>query len=682
MGVVLTVSVVVFVVFALTDWGGFIYPLLEEGSPSVGALILAGTVLALGLVFVFVRRIIIVERQTVAVETLQHDLKEIQRVGKIGYWELTPDGGIHWSRELYELFGFHVPPDDINQAYDRIHPDDREKARDQIDHLWDKGGTIEDEERLLLPGGQQRWLRYVCHAQKDPAGNVVRLYGTTQDITERKQAERTDHLFRQLIDRLDDVYWIGNLLHPGVQFSASAEETTGYSLETLARGPETIAKIIHPEDRDRVFGKMTQTTEGAIAEETFRIVRSDGDVLWAYARSWPVPGGGGESYGIIRDITAEKELEETREARLREGELFERLLDNLEDAYFVVDLKLDRITISAAAQAIFGRTPQEFSKDPDLWNKLVVEEDREIAAQSHRHVMTGQKADTVTHIRHADGSIRTIHTISWPRTEDGDVVGIIGVIRDVTAEEENTRLKELDEMKALFMNAAAHELNTPLTPLKLQIAVLEKESPGDRKVEIIKRNVYRMEVLVRDLLDASRLQSDRLKYDIQEDMDLTHLLQDVAAGASLQAKEDGKTWQTKIDPDLRLRGDPHRLMQVFTNLTNNAIKFTPEGGQITLTAKEEGDAVHVTVKDTGMGLEPDEIDGLFVPFHQFHRGKTGVHKGTGLGLFISHGIVEHHEGRIDVESEGEGKGSTFTVVLPMKNTAKSVDSTSSGEESG
>lgn len=604
---------------------------------------------------------------------LRMELEHAQESAGLGYWSLHRNGRISWSQELIRVFGFAEPPPDMQSIYARLHPDDRAQAESNIAELWKGGGPFEGEQRAVWPDGSVHWLQYTSTVEKDANGNVIRIFGTTQDITDRKRHEAADKRFRDLLDRLDDVYWVGDPADDRFEYSRAAVDLFGYPVEELSVDPSKMARGIHPEDMEGVASSLSQVVEHKPATSEFRLIRPDGSIRYVHSQAWPIQDDSMfTAHGIMRDVTAEKELEKSRSTRLREADDFQRLLDNLDDVYFTNDLQGGNLRVSTATHQVYGRSPQEFEDDPDLWQKVVLDEDQAITEQSFQEVMQGKQVETTVRIKHTDGSVRTVRTTVWPRIDDGQVVGAVGVVRDISSEEELVRLKELDEMKALFMNAASHELNTPLTPLKLQVALLQQKLPGDRGVKILERNVGRMEALVKDLLDASRMQAGRLKFVIQDDADVSGILMDVSHGGELEAKGSAKQWITDIESGLRARCDPLRLTQVFNNLIRNALKFTPEGGHITLRARDDGDRITVQVEDDGLGIDSQDLDGLFQPFHQFHHQETGAHKGTGLGLFISQGIVEHHGGRIQAESEGRGEGATFTVTLPKQGDAKNT----------
>ncbi len=242
---------------------------------------------------------------------------------------------------------------------------------------------------------------------------------------------------------------------------------------------------------------------------------------------------------------------------------------------------------------------------------------------------------------------------------------MMNLLEDV--QESNKRLESVDEMKTDFMNVASHELKTPLisiigyTELLLENKALSEEARNS--LEIVHRNSARLKQLVSDILMISKLESGsfpmkRKKFDFKELAD--EAVREVSGGA--------KQKRIEIKNDSRkaiMNGDEELLSHIFTNLMNNAIKFTPEGGKIILTLGEERGKIVGSVKDTGVGIPKKFINNLFQKFYQVDSGRDRKYGGTGLGLSICKRIVEMHGGRISAESE-EGRGSEFIFEIPKK----------------
>lgn len=233
---------------------------------------------------------------------------------------------------------------------------------------------------------------------------------------------------------------------------------------------------------------------------------------------------------------------------------------------------------------------------------------------------------------------------------------------------QNERLREMDSLKSRFINNAAHELGTPLTPIKLQAHLLKLGGLGDlndrqrRAIDVLTRNVDHLGLMVKDLLDASRVQSQELRL-ARKPVDLDHVLRE-AVESFVQGGTTGVAIRYEGAPGLTVDADAARMTQVAFNLVSNALRFTPAGGSVVVRGGRDARNVWFEVRDTGLGIAAKDIDRLFQPFSQVHDTMQETKSGTGLGLFISKGIVESHGGNIVCTSGGRGKGATFRVTLP------------------
>lgn len=242
------------------------------------------------------------------------------------------------------------------------------------------------------------------------------------------------------------------------------------------------------------------------------------------------------------------------------------------------------------------------------------------------------------------------------------------------------RLRDIDLMKGRFINTAAHELGTPLTPLKLQAHLLESGQLGDltppqkRAVAIITRNLSRVVLLVGDLLSISRMDAGELKLR-KVPVDLASLVVETVDSFVDGARQRGLTLRHDVADGLLVDGDPARLGQVLYNLTNNALKFTPTGGVVTVHARARGHEAIVQVQDSGIGLEAADLVRLAQPFVKLSDTSPHGDPGTGLGLYITKGLVERHGGLLWLESPGKDKGTTVSFALPLLERAPGLPPT-------
>ncbi len=233
----------------------------------------------------------------------------------------------------------------------------------------------------------------------------------------------------------------------------------------------------------------------------------------------------------------------------------------------------------------------------------------------------------------------------------------------------NEELKSLDRMKDDFLSNVSHEFKTPLTSIKGYSQLILDGTLGDindqqkKAMDTVIRNSDRLRRLVDSLLYLSRAQVGRMSYYFEK-LQLEELINNCIHDQLLQAKNKGVILRTEIEDIPPVRADKDKLIDVLTNLIDNALKFTSEGGQIIIAARKVPRGVHIEVKDTGIGIPADNIPHLFQRFYQVDSSASRRYGGTGLGLYIARTIVEAHEGKIWIESE-EGKGTTVHVELPQ-----------------
>ena len=241
-------------------------------------------------------------------------------------------------------------------------------------------------------------------------------------------------------------------------------------------------------------------------------------------------------------------------------------------------------------------------------------------------------------------------------------------------EGKNIELEKLNNLKSAFLNVTSHELRTPMSSIKGYIQMLLKQKLGEvnkdqrSALEVVHRNADRLDRLIQDILDISRLESGTMKF-IQENTIIEKMVEEIAETMQSSASLKDIKLNTEIGtgiPDLFI--DQARIKQVIINLTNNAIKFSSDKSVINLKVKKGQDDVLFEVQDFGRGIPGDKQEKVFETFYQVDSGADTKFGGAGLGLAISRGIVIAHGGKIGVESEGKsGKGSTFSFTLPIKS---------------
>jgi PAS domain S-box-containing protein len=257
-------------------------------------------------------------------------------------------------------------------------------------------------------------------------------------------------------------------------------------------------------------------------------------------------------------------------------------------------------------------------------------------------------------------------------TEDDEQLAI-GISAWASIALENARLyasaREADRLKDEFLAVLSHELRTPLNAILgysrlLRGGILSGEK-ATQGLETLERNANSLTQIVEDVLDVSRIVSGKIRLDVQP-VELPLVVHNAIATVQPAADAKAVRLQTTIDPRVGpVSGDPNRLQQVAWNLLSNAVKFTPKGGRVQIRVERVNSHIEIVVSDTGIGIPGDFLPHVFERFRQADSGLTRQTAGLGLGLSIVRHIVEMHGGSVQVASDGEGKGATFRVRLPL-----------------
>jgi PAS domain S-box-containing protein len=411
---------------------------------------------------------------------------------------------------------------------------------------------------------------------------------------------------------------------------------------------------------------------------------------------------------ILRRATAQlhdrnRQLEQALQERRRAEEAVLQLaaiVESSDDAIAGTELDGTITSWNPGAERLFGYAAHEMLGKSvamlvpaDRMHELQVVSGRVSAGESiEEHETRGRRKDgtevdvslTVSPIRNAErevtGTAVIARDITQTKRQQAQLEGLLAKERVARAEsessqralaEQNERLRELDRLKDDFISLVSHELRTPLTSIRGYLELLIDGGAGElseeqqRFLTVVDRNSKRLMQLVGDLLFLAQIEAGKLALELGE-VDLDAVIADCLEAAKPMADEKGITLETSAERLPSMIGDRGRLAQVLDNLVSNALKFTGEGGTVTVRASSvEGNAV-IEVEDTGMGIAPEEQEQLFDRFFRSPEATERAIPGTGLGLTIAKAIVERHEGSIEVESVF-GKGTTMRVMLPVRH---------------
>ncbi|WP_295390186.1 PAS domain S-box protein [uncultured Thiodictyon sp.] len=403
-------------------------------------------------------------------------------------------------------------------------------------------------------------------------------------------------------------------------------------------------------------------------EDPFR--RADGRVQWLHWEMRPWHDGAGAIAGILvfsEDITERKQTQ----AALLESERRYRVLTEVSQQ--IVWMSDARDACTYLNQWWFDYTG--LSPEQSLgvgWVQAIDPSQREEVAQAWRAGVTGESwTREIRFRRAADGQYRWHLSRALALRDDrGQFIQWMGSATDIHDRKlAELALRETDGRKDEFLATLAHELRNPLAPIRNAVEILKREqlpeTTRQAAREMIDRQVSHMVRLIDDLMDASRI--TRGKLDLRRERVALATVIGHAVDASRPLIEAARHRLILALPStpILLDADPVRLAQVFSNLLNNAAKYTAPGGMITVTALRDGAEVKVTVEDTGIGIAPEAMPGLFEMFSQVEPRSERSQGGLGIGLALARRLVELHGGRIEAQSAGCEAGSAFCVRLPV-----------------
>jgi len=458
-----------------------------------------------------------------------------------------------------------------------------------------------------------------------------------------------------------------------------AESLTGWPSDAAAGRPlPEVFRIVNETTRRPVENPVERAlrdgTIVGLANHTVLLAR-DGREHAIDDSAAPIRHDDGRVTGavlVFRDIGERRRLE-IAARRLA------AIVESSDDAIASKDLNGIVTSWNEAAERIFGYTAEEMIGRPIA--RLIPPErpDEELAILER--LRRGERVDHYETVRvRKDGTRLNISvTISPIRDADGHIVGASKVARDITKQkrlEQELRnraeaLTRADQAKDNFLAMLAHELRNPLAPIRNGLHLLRLQGENavrrERVRELLERQVGHMTRMIDDLLDVSRITSGKIVLH-REPLDLTHLVRLTVEDQRPALEQAGVSTTVALPGSpVWVLGDATRLTQVLDNLLENARKFTDRGGQVSIALSVDGAARQavITVRDTGMGIEPEVLPHLFDVFAQADRTLERSRGGLGLGLALVKGLMQLHEGSVVAASPGVGQGAEFTLRLPL-----------------
>jgi PAS domain S-box-containing protein len=518
-----------------------------------------------------------------------------------------------------------------------------------------------------------------------------------REISERQRAEA---LLRESQEHLKLVLaatkvgtWDLNIATGRTHWSETLETIHGLPPGGFDGRYETFLSLVHPDDRAVVDRHITEALKsGGDFHLEYRVQAGNGE-RWLETKAHVLTDGKGKPThvaGICMDVSSRKQ----GDARFRLA------VEASPSGVVLVDQTGRIIMANSRILQMFGYAAEELVGQSI--EVLVPQQSRgphsQYRDQFARHPDTRPMgAGRELHGLHRDGSEMPVEIgLSPIQTPEGLLV--LATVVDITsrkqAETERVHLLEAERaarneaeranrLKDIFLANVSHELRTPLNAILGWSQLLSRthlEGEAAQAVEIIERNARVQTRLIEDLLDMSRIISGKIRLDMQT-VDLPLLVNSAIETVLPAAQAKNIAIQRKTDPQAGpVQGDASRLQQVVWNLLSNAIKFTPKGGSVEVALQRNGSHAEIVVADSGQGIRPEFLPLLFDRFRQADPTTTRTYSGLGLGLSIVKHLVELHGGTVRGDSEGESKGSTFTVALPLTPLLNSGESSTGTAE--
>lgn len=534
------------------------------------------------------------------------------------------------------------------------------------------------EELFIRKNGE--FFPVLCNAHVITQGDfVVGTVIEVRDITDVKEAQErlkaSEAKFRQIADTMPQIVWVSRADGNYEYFNRRWYEYTGRTDDLALIDSHA---VFHHDDRNRAVAKWQHSlTTGEPFEMQYRLQHHSGEFRWFLGRAIPIKDDSGKIskwFGTYTDIEDYKKLETERHK-------FVSLVENSTDFIGFCDLAGVPTYINKAGLNLVGLPSIAKARLTKVSDFIYAEDQETIVPDFLKTLSEAGHGEIEIRFRHFESDNPLWMTCNvFPLTDqDGAHAGLATVSRDITTRRQlqdelrelANSLSEADRRKDEFLATLAHELRNPLAPIQNGLQILKlveaDRSTIDQTRTMMERQLSQMVRLVDDLLDVSRITRNKLELR-KSRINLNEILSNAIETSRPVIESGNHELQLSLPPEPTvLDADPTRLAQVFSNLLNNAAKYTESGGKIEIRVQQDGMNVAVTIKDTGIGIPISMLHRIFEMFTQVDRTLERSQGGLGIGLTLVQRLVELHGGTVRAQSAGEGLGSEFTVQLPIVN---------------
>ena len=588
-----------------------------------------------------------------------------------------------WNRSAERIFGYSEE-EMVGQSILRLIPADRIGEEERILAKIRNGESVAQFETVRqTKDGRLIEISVTASPVRDSNGTVIGASKIARDITERRRIEHelqvTHEKLRHLLAHSPAVIY--SLKYDGtnvtpVIVSDNIERMLGFTVEE-ASNYDWFVTSLHPDDRPRVLSVLSQSggREGYSVE--YRIKCKDGSYRWVEDNNRAVTSQSEQrlAVGVLTDISERKQAEEIAQ---RSETRFRELAENINEVFWMTDLvRKEMLYVSPAYERIWGRTCDSLYASPQTWLDAIHPGDRERVQLAVLEKQAVGMYDEEYRIVRPDNAVRWIHDRAVPiRDASGNVCRIVGTAEDITVRKKlEAQCRQAQKMESIgqLAGGVAHDFNNILAVIQMQSELLVGSgdvSPEQlESAEEITATIQRASALTRQLL----LFSSREAFQ-PRDLDLSEAIANTSKMLRRILSENIE-FQLKLAPQpMFVHADANMLDQVLLNLAVNARDAMPNGGTLVVETSgvefdefaasqtpmvRPGSFVRLSVSDSGCGISPEILPRIFEPFFT----TKDVGKGTGLGLATVFGIVNQHQGWINVYSE-VGHGTTFRIYLP------------------
>jgi PAS domain S-box-containing protein len=624
-----------------------------------------------------------------ALSEVNAQLKLAADLGKIGSWRRDlRTGRMYFSDVTLELLGMAPRPEgvSVDAVQSLIHPDDLPLVKASVEQVLATNQPVDTEARYRRADGSWRYLLSRRVVERNEAGEAIAYVGVSLDTTERvKHLRHAEELAR----RLDAASRAAGV---GIWTTTADPESTDWNAQMFElfdrheppHAPpfrQWLDETVHPDDRARVRDQARAYFEssGGPSEIELRIRRKDGSVRWIVIRADVdrEHAGPRRVFGIAMDVTAHHAaLDALHEASQRAAFITSHA--------GIGTWESDADGCGRWNEQMFhlrGLTPRETAPSREEWMALVHPDDAALVLEGRADAAASLlPMEYEFRVRLPDGGYRWLASRSAPVLDEfGRPVRRVGVNWDIT-ESKNAELARQQaalaereiQAKSQFLSRMSHELRTPLNAVLGFTQLLQIEARQSRhadqlaKLEHVRDAGEHLLSLINDILDLSGLEAGEIRLSLQP-VDLGELVRQSLPLLHSLAAQHGVALEIGCAEGIA-SADPTRLRQVLINLLSNAIKYNRRGGSVVVETRTSGAEATLEVRDTGRGLNAEQVAALFEPFNRFGVESEGI-EGTGIGLTIVKSLVDGMGGRIEVESE-PGRGTIFRVTLPATRVAE------------